>query len=199
MKFTIAHTYHEKHKKMSDIVTAYYEKLGYTVDRFQADFMEETEAHYRNEFFKRNKDSDYIIHLDSDEIITQEDMLKLTAILEKTKLDAYRCSIIDYLSIDYILKEKRIHKPIIAVKNNSTVKFSVNRNIKGFITHDLLPIDIHHIGYLTKEQTDFKINNYIARADHHELGNVVNVLNSELAEYKTPIDVETVIVGVLRG
>jgi len=192
MQIVLVHTYHKDHKILSNITTKYYESMGYKVDRVEADFLVNEEATYRNEFINRNPDADYLFHIDSDEVITKEDMLKAAAIIERVQLDVYRVSIIDYISPTEVLKEARIHKPIMAVKRSKT-RFTTNRNVKGCTGHELLPINIHHLGYLTKSQCDFKINNYMARYDLHELGNVTNILNKELKTADVPQEISIII------
>lgn len=195
MQIVICFTYHATQKIQSSIVFNYYRSLGYKVDSFRADFLITPESDCRNEFFKRNRDADYIIYLDSDEIVLPGDMVKAIKIIEKTNKDVYRCRTINYLSANKICSSESIHVPIMAVINrekyNKKVKFKYNRNITGCDSFDEIPIKIHHLGYMLNPQ--WKLKNYAERKEFHEIGVVRSVMGNNGIAFDTPREVRDII------
>ena len=178
--------YSDNHEHQMSIVSKYYRDLGCRVRTEIADFRKKAEHEYRNDFFTMNPTEEYIIHIDSDEIILPKDMETLKASLLGDNV--YRCSIIDYHEETRIIDPLRPHKPVIAVKRGTP--FWHNRNTEEF--GKVLPISIHHLGYLPNVMA-WKIQNYLKRNEIHELGNCALIRNSATISYDTPPEVLRVI------
>lgn len=174
--------FHPAHDFQVSVVSKYYEDLGYRVRKIEADFHKKPEHEYRNDFFTMHPTEDYILHIDSDEIILPNDMKTLVSSLLGDNV--YRTSIIDYHEEMRVIDPLRPHKPIVAVKKGT--KFFHNRNTEEF--GKVLPISIHHLGYLPRIM-DWKIQNYLKRNEIHELGNCALIRNSATASYDTPPEV----------
>lgn len=193
INFVICNTYHKDHLKQADVVNSYYKRLGYVVDSFPVNFIITPEHECRNSFFERNPEADYIIYLDTDEVLLLNDLQTLTKALETNK-DVYKCQITDYIGKDSIVSE-RIHRPIVAVinrvKHNKKVKFKYNRNVSGCESYEEIPISIHHLGYLINPA--WKLKNYRERNEFHEIGVVESVIKQNGIKVNVPIEVATII------
>lgn len=175
--------YHPAHEKQMVIISDYYRKQGYNVKTAEADFTKKPEHEYRNDFYKY--DTNYVLHIDSDEIILPSHLKKLIENLTDV-CSIYRCNIIDYVDEQSVIDPLRPHKPIVATK--SGIPFYMNRNAGVGFSGQVLDIDIHHLGYMTKVM-DWKIRNYIKRNEVHELGNCALIRNSDYKNVDTPEEV----------
>lgn len=184
----IAMLYHPAHRKQMEAVKAYYRTRGHLVDTVEADFAKKPEAEYRNDFFVRNT-CEWMVHLDSDEIILPLGLLRIEQAMKETEGKALRASIIDYVSDYEVAVPPRPYNPIVAVRIGT--QFTVNRNIAAKVESEVIEAEIHHLGYVDRV-LDWKIRNYIARNEIHELGNCNIMRSSERKAVEVPLEVQEV-------
>jgi hypothetical protein len=174
--------YHPAHREQAEVVSTYYQKHGYMVYTREADFKVKPEHECRNEFFALHPEMQFMLVIDSDEIILPADMEKIISAVKENHI--VRANIIDYVEEQCVIDPLRPHKPVVAVQRG--VEFYNNRNVEG--KGIVLDVNVHHLGYLSSV-LDWKIRNYIARNELHELGNCQMIRNSDYQVYDTPEEV----------
>jgi hypothetical protein len=137
--------YHPDQKRQAKALKNLYE---YNVPFFiyEKEFGGDQEHNVRNAILDEHIEKDYVITLDSDEIILPKDLKVLLKIMETKEYDVGVCGILDYLSKDSVIEPKRDHQPIIFTKPSK--RFYSNRCIMLPEKYAKVPIDIHHFGYL---------------------------------------------------
>jgi len=151
MKVVLCMMSHKKLIPIAKIVGEYYSQFC-TVEIQSFNFIEDQEQDCRNKFYSQHLDCDFVLTIDNDEIILPEDMEYLFHKLNRRGNDVYQCHIMDYLSPNNIMANKRTHVPIIAI-NPNCVKFIDKRCAITTIPNsrlliETLSFDIHHLWYL---------------------------------------------------
>jgi hypothetical protein len=191
MLFKFAHT-HQK-----EIVKRYYNSIGLEVMDRECDFLVTKEEDARNSYF--DSDADWLLTLDSDEILLKEDIDKLKDTIDKNEHSIFRCNIIDYVGVDKII-EKRTHTPVICVKNPVKYKLKYRFTDKRCLFDcdremTTLDITLHHLGYLGNCQE--KINTYMERKEFAEVAVVKRIVKAKGEYYKAPDIVNEIIVKIM--
>jgi hypothetical protein len=142
MKFATVMVYHKQHERQAKIMSAYYEKFMDTY-AMEADFTVMPAHEWRNKAMAMYPDYDYYLTLDSDEVLTADDIYSLSSVIEGHKPEVVLCKLWDYLSTNEIAPV-RTHKPIIAIKKGKT--FNDDRCANAAKLE--CKIILHHLGYL---------------------------------------------------
>ena len=152
MKLVTVILCHPKEMKQTQVVAEYYRRFG-AVSIIQCDFTKAKEEDCRNTAYAKFKDYDYILCVDSDEIICEDDMENLMIDMETNKRDCYQSVFLFYLNYDTVKWPLHGYCPIIAIKPGK-VKFTDKRicdkHNAGFVCPP--PFITHHLYYIHDQE-----------------------------------------------
>ena len=139
---------HPKEMPQTNVVAEYYRQFG-PVSIAQCDFTKAKEEVCRNTAYGKYKEYDYILCVDSDEIITYNDMVKLYLDMENVGHEAYCATFWYYLNPTTIKFPPHPYKPVIAIK--PSVKFVDKRLFTASETY-VAPLNVHHLYFIHDQQ-----------------------------------------------
>jgi len=182
---------HPKEIEQTRIVAQYYRQFM-DVEVSVKDFMLVKEHEARNEGLEKLKDCDFVLTVDSDEIICIKDMEWIVS-TKGTRFQIFLAKLIDYMLPDEVLKTQREHCPVILVKPN--IKFYENRCIYGEAF--VLPIEIHHLSCIFNDRI---LRNQKRYKDQglSEYAGLQNILSGERKKITPPKEVSEIIGKILE-